>query len=68
MTKTVVDYCILSAEKPELLTTKVKKHIEEGWQPSGNMSIVAIKLGSGLGTTSTFYQPVVLEKDNGWPE
>tara|TARA_B100001175_G_C19273928_1_gene525509 strand:+ start:376 stop:738 length:363 start_codon:yes stop_codon:yes gene_type:complete len=61
MSRTIIDYKIISSEKHFSLQTTVKGYIEDGWQPQGGVGVVDYQgkgLVGGIGRYE-FFQAIV---------
>ena len=61
MTKTIIDYKIISNESEHSLTTTVKGYIKDGWQPQGGIGVVDYQGKGMIGGVGRyeFYQAIV---------
>ena len=60
--KEIIEYKVIRAESHDGLDRLVNTLIEEGWQPTGGMSVTMERLDNEL-TYPYFYQSLVLYRD-----
>ncbi len=51
-----MEYTILEAREPEILTTRVNEALQQGWVLRGNLSVINISVINGRDNDIFYYQ------------